>query len=139
MLLIFLQVNQVIKLAENNKTYKVYKMISHDKIFHLLSYPPARIILGYFMDDSTFRFYQIKELLLNKFNVGTSSLCAYVLKKLIVEGLLKIDPRTKLYFITAKGKIAYKGSQMIMKALKIDITDIDLQGKLKVVIERGNL
>lgn len=126
-------------MPENNKTYKAYKMISHDKIFHVLSYPPARIILGYFMDDSTFHFNQIKALLLNKFSVSTSSLCAYVLKKLINEDLLKIDSRTKLYFITAKGKLAYKGSQQIMKSMKIDITDIDVQGKLKVVIERGNL
>ncbi len=124
---------------ENNKTYKAYKMIPHDKIFHVISYPPARKILGMLMDDSTHHYNQIKKMLVDEFNVNTDSLGAYIIKKLLSHNLIKKDERTKLYYITTTGKQVYKGSQYIMKGINLDMTDINLQGKLKVVIERGNL
>jgi predicted transcriptional regulator len=129
----------VINLAENNKTYKEYKMIPHDKIFHVISYPPARKILGMLMDDSTHHYTQIKDMLGNEFNVDMNSLGAYIIKKLLSFNLIKKDERTKLYYITTTGKEVYKGSQFIMKGINLDMTDIDLQGKLKIRIERGNL
>jgi len=124
---------------DNNKTYKAYKMIPHDKIFHVLSYPPSRLILGKFMDDSSFHYNDIKQLLIDEFNVNSDSLGAYIIKKLLSFNLIKKDLRTKLYFITTTGKEVYKGSQLVMKGINLDMSDIDLQGKLRIVIERGNL
>jgi predicted transcriptional regulator len=75
----------------------------------------------------------------NEFNVDMNSLGAYIIKKLLSFNLIKKDERTKLYYITTTGKEVYKGSQFIMKGINLDMTDIDLQGKLKIRIERGNL
>jgi len=116
-----------------------YNSTIHNKVFGVMSYPPAKRVLGAFMKDEAVTYNKIRDLMINEFDVNAQSLAAYIIRRLVKLGLLRKDQATGLYYITTTGKLVYKGSQLIMQGISLKIEDLDTQGKLKISIERQNL